>query len=529
MRSVALLALVSAVSAGHLSVPFSRQSFDNGHARRAALRKRQDDAEPFALEALNNITGGGYYSEFEIGTPPQQISFLLDTGSSDTWVNSVEADLCNDEELQTYNGFCQTQCKYFPLPLLTSESHFDPDESSTFETVNGEDFDIQYLDSRRIQGEYFKDTVTFGDVEVTGQRMGLALQSVRPTGIMGLGLSVNVASTREYPTIIDNLVDQGHINTRAYSLYLNDIDTDAGALLFGGIDQKKFIGNLATLPLQSDALAGTSQITSFNVEIQGFDVVSPDGEKTVNIPNLDSLAILDSGSTISLLPNDQVQDLWDEFGVLSFIDVLAPFIDCAYRGDKGQGYKFEFRFDGKTISVPMDEMVIDAYSDVQDIFKSDPTLRQYFGDWDGACMFGIGSTSDFGIDDDQFTLLGATFLRSAYVVYDLANEQLGIAQANLNSTDTDIVDIEEGDLPDVTGVESQSTPTPTPSASTTSTEATTTMTATEEPTATETDGGDNGDDQADDSTDKEDNDDAGVRLIPSLLAAGALSALMLVL
>jgi len=470
MRSVALLALASAVSAGHISVPFSRQSFDNSHARRAALRKRQDDSEPFALEALNNITGGGYYSEFEVGTPPQQISFLLDTGSSDTWVNSVEADLCNDVDLQTINGFCQTQ--------------FDPDESSTFEPVNGEDFDIRYLDSRRIQGEYFEDTVTFDDVEVTGQRMGLALTSVRPTGIMGLGFSVNVASTQEYPTIVDNLVDQGHIDTPAYSLYLNDIDTDAGALLFGGIDREKFIGSLATLPLRSDALAGTSQITSFNVEIQGFDVVDPDGERAVDIPNLDSLAILDSGSTISLLPDDQVQELWEEFGVLNFIDVLAPFIDCAYRGEMGQGYTFEFRFDGKTIRVPMDEMVIDAYSDVQDVLMNDPTLREFFGDWEGACMFGIGSTADFGINDDQFTLLGATFLRSAYVVYDLANQQLGIAQANLNSTDTDIVDIEEGDLPDVTGVESD---------------------------------------------ENEDDDDAGVRLIPSLLAAGALSALMLVL
>ncbi|KAI6782537.1 aspartic-type endopeptidase-like protein [Emericellopsis cladophorae] len=502
MRSVALLALASVVSAGHISVPFSRQSFDNSHARRAALRKRQDDSEPFALEALNNITGGGYYSEFAVGTPPQQISFLLDTGSSDTWVN------------------------------------IDPDESSTFETVDV-DFDIQYLDRRRIQGEYFEDTVTFGDVEVTEQRMGLALQSVRPTGIMGLGFSVNVASIREYPTIVDNLVDQGHIDTAAYSLYLNDIDTDAGALLFGGIDREKFIGSLATLPLQSDALGGTSQITSFNIDIQGFDVVSPDGERTVDIPNLDSLAILDSGSTISLLPDDQVQELWDEFGVLSFIDVLAPFVDCAYRGEKGQGYTFEFRFDGKTIRVPMDEMVIDAYSDLQDIFMDDPTLNQFFGDWEGACMFGIGSTADFGINDDQFTLLGATFLRSAYVVYDLANQQLGLAQANLNSTDTDIVDIEEGDLPDVTGVESQSSSsTPTSSASTTSTEATTTITsteattttATEEATATETDDGDDGDDQADDNTgDEGDDEDAGVRLIPSLLAAVALSALMLVL
>jgi predicted aspartyl protease len=92
-------------AAGHVSIPFSRQKF-----RHPLAHVKRDD-EPFALEALNNITGGGYYSEFAVGTPPQNISFLLDTGSSDTWVNSVEANLCNSQTQQAAMGFCQTQCE----------------------------------------------------------------------------------------------------------------------------------------------------------------------------------------------------------------------------------------------------------------------------------------------------------------------------------------------------------------------------------------------------------------------------------
>ena len=234
----------------------------------------------------------------------------------------------------------------------------------------------------------------------------------------------------------------------------NDLQSDAGNILFGGIDKKKFSGKLATLPLIAETLTGSRSVTSFNVKIEGFDVKDPDGKVTVNMPNLDSEAILDSGSTISLLPDDQVQELWDEFGVLSFSDVLAPFIDCAYAGSKGDGYIFEFRFSGKTIRVPMEEMVIDAYGDLLAYFKQDPDLAEYFNDWEGVCMFGVGSTADFGIETDQFTLLGATFLRSAYVVYDLDNKQLGLAQANLNATDADVVDISKGDLPQVSGTES---------------------------------------------------------------------------
>lgn len=92
MHSLALLGLATAATAGHVSVPVSRQKFANPHARRALLKRQSTD--PITLEALNNVTGGGYYSEFEVGSPGQTISFLLDTGSSDTWVNSVDVDLC---------------------------------------------------------------------------------------------------------------------------------------------------------------------------------------------------------------------------------------------------------------------------------------------------------------------------------------------------------------------------------------------------------------------------------------------------
>lgn len=505
MLSLALLGLGALANAGHVSVPVSRQGFSNHHVR--ALHKRQD-TEPLSLEALNNITGGGYYSEFDIGSPGQTISFLLDTGSSDTWVNSVEADLCSDEDLQALNGYCQTQ--------------FDPEDSDTFETVGEGDFDITYLDGRNIQGDYFQDTVTIGDIELTEQILGLALESVRPTGIMGLGFSANVAADSEYPTVVDNMVEQGHIETRAFSLYLNDLDTDAGNILFGGIDREKFQGSLAILDLLSESMSQTNDITSFNVRIDGFDVVDDSGDRVVDMPNLDSQAILDSGSTISLLPDDQVQELWDEFGVIAFQDVIAPFVDCAYRGEQGNGYIFEFRFDGKTIRVPIDEMVIDAYGDIQDLFQQDPMLGDLFDGWDGVCMFGIGSTADFGINTNQFTLLGATFLRSAYVVYDLENEQLGLAQANLNSTNSDIVEIEDGIPDDIQGVESQS-PSPTSSAaSTTETASATdgsTSTADAPPTSTQSG-------LADETAGSEqDDDNLGGRMAPSVLGAGLVSVL----
>ncbi|CAM1501766.1 Fc.00g037500.m01.CDS01 [Cosmosporella sp. VM-42] len=436
MRSLELLSFAAAVSAGTVSVPFSKVKLSSA----LSITKRSS----LTLEAFNNITGGGYYAEFQVGTPGQKLGFLLDTGSSDTWVNSKDSDLCSSTSLQTQNGFCMTT--------------FDPDASKTFDEVDRNGFDITYLDGRNIQGDYFNDTVTIDGKAILNQQLGLATQSVRPTGIMGLGFKSNVAARVEYPTVLDNMVSQGFVDTPAFSLYLNDLNAESGNILFGGIDTAKFNGKLATLPLQSDFQSTSTNITSFSVILGGFEVNGPSSSDNVKLDQINANAILDSGSTICLLPDNQVQDVWDKFDVKNIQNVQVPFIDCAYKGEKGAGYTFDFIFSGKTISIPMDEMVIDAFAEIQDEIAADLQLSQLFKGWDGACMFGIGSAKDYGVSSSKFALLGDTFLRSAYVVYDLANEQLGIAQANLNSTSTNIVELKAGDkaLPDVEGASNSS-------------------------------------------------------------------------
>ncbi|KAH6887952.1 aspartic peptidase domain-containing protein [Thelonectria olida] len=433
--SIPLLSLAaSCVRAGTVAVGFSKQTLDHS----VTITRRDNTLD---LTALNNITGGGYYAEFSIGTPGQKLSFLLDTGSSDTWVNSVDTDLCNSLSLQKTNGFCMTQ--------------FDPDESSTYKVVDRNGFDITYLDGRRIRGDYFKDTVTIDGKQVKNQQLGLAAKSVRPTGIMGLGFDTNVAAAEKYPTILDNLVSQGVIDTAAFSLYLNDLDTDSGTVLFGGIDTKKFIGNLSTLPLVPDFQSTSNNITSFTVEMDSFSVTTKDGDDDVRLDNMNADAILDSGSTICLLPDSQVKDIYDAFDIRTIQGVSVPFVDCAYADSKGDGITFNFAFKGKTIKVPMDEMVVNSFASVQDQIMGDSELSQIFDGWKGACMFGIGSASDYGVDDSSFALLGDTFLRSAYVVYDLTNQQIGLAEANVNATGSDVVEFKAGDkdLPSVTGVD----------------------------------------------------------------------------
>lgn len=43
---------------------------------------------------LNNVTAGAYVTTVQVGTPPQQLTLQVDTGSSDLWLPSVTAPTC---------------------------------------------------------------------------------------------------------------------------------------------------------------------------------------------------------------------------------------------------------------------------------------------------------------------------------------------------------------------------------------------------------------------------------------------------
>ncbi|KAJ0272665.1 hypothetical protein COL940_010318 [Colletotrichum noveboracense] len=400
--------------------------------------------DTFDVTAINNLTGGGYYSEVEVGTPGQKMLMHLDTGSSDTWVVDKQADLCNSPRLQrTYGTGCT--------------STFDTTKSSTYELVTRNGFDITYLDARNIQGDYISDTVNINGKKVSSQQLGLAIQTVKGSGLMGLGFSTGVSTRRSYPTILDNMVSQKLIGRKAFSLWLNDLSSSEGTLLFGGIDTEKYIGSLTTLPLVDDY--HSERITSYSVAMTGVSLETPDGKMTeLAAENFNASTVLDSGSTVCLLPDRIANQIWGKYDV---IDAGYGFVDCKWRGPDGENHFLDFEFSGVTIRVPLEEMVLD---------NLDPIMDQLEGllPFDNPCMFGIQSNSAFDINSSRFALLGDTFLRSAYVVYDETNQQVGIAQANLNSTRSNIIELraDETALPTATGVASQvSTAAPTRTAS----------------------------------------------------------------
>ncbi|KAL9048935.1 MAG: hypothetical protein Q9162_007476 [Coniocarpon cinnabarinum] len=393
-----------------------KQAAPVNHARRS---KRAT-----ITEALGNAQEL-YFANVSVGSTGQLLQLQIDTGSSDVWMTDVHADYCQE------NGGCQGGA-------------FDPSRSSSYHVVDQGGFSIQYVDNSYSQGDYFTDDITVGGVTINGQEMGLATDTSIGTGILGVGFTAdesicaqNQASPssgsgrcRTYPSIIDSMVNQSKINTPAYSLWLNDLEANTGSILFGGVDTAQYSGDLVTLPILRDE--DSASFTSFSVAWTGFSIGTPKGEETNFVPaNFAYQAILDSGTSIALFPDDLANQLYTQYGA-QYSGEIGAYVAPCYLQTANATLDFQFGgAGGPTIRVPVSEFLLD-------LTKQGLPYAPKFSNGHTACMLG------FQAAQGQPILLGDTFLRSAYVVYDLDNREISIAETVFNSSSSNVQEIQPG-------------------------------------------------------------------------------------
>ncbi|EXJ95622.1 hypothetical protein A1O1_00744 [Capronia coronata CBS 617.96] len=372
------------------------------------LSRRQSKTVSAALD--NEILL--YLINVTVGTPGQPFSLQLDTGSSDIWFPAVNADIC-EQDIQN-------------CALGT----YDYTKSSTYADPNLPEFQIQYVDGSQVAGAYISDVLNIGDTKLTNMTMAAALTAnTRGLGIMGIGFELGEAGFLmdglQYPNVIGVLKNEGHINTWAYSLWLDDLEANTGNILFGGVDTSKYHGDLVSLPIQLDSQTGT--ISSMTVAWTGLTVTG--GGQTSNLsPSTPQAAILDSGTTYLLLPDEIANNVFNGVGVLTDPS-YGNVVPCSLADDD---LTFSFQFGGQSgpiVNVSLSEFVTPLLT----TDRSQPTFRN----GDAACAFAIEAAGDNPI------LFGDAFLRSAYVVYDLENQEIGIAQTDFNAGKSNIQAFQE--------------------------------------------------------------------------------------
>jgi hypothetical protein len=405
----------------------SLRTFKNHEKHAQALRKRDLDhaqkrAFPVTLQNYPYIGGGFYFVNATVGTPPQEVQLDIDTGSSDVWMFGVHS--CDITTSVCAGGV------------------FDETASSSLTLINKGGFEIQYFTAGSgVRGDYITDVFTIGKQTVKNLTMGVATraESVN-TGIMGIGFDTNEAivgseeaqgeTPQPYPNLLDVMKQEGLVTTRAYSLYLDDLEADTGSIIFGGYDTAKFQGDLGILAIQPDSQSGT--YSTFGVILNSVGVTDSTGSTVLSTANMPNVVILDSGTAFTIIPSDLFSELVTYFGAVDD-GTFGWIVRCDLSGMTGT---LDYQFAGPTgplVSVPFEELAIPIVDlnngDVLTDTKGNPV-----------CRLGLSAPSSA----NEPLLLGDTFLRSAYVVYDLDNLQIGLAQTLFNVTESNIQVISAG-------------------------------------------------------------------------------------
>ncbi|XP_020202315.1 aspartic proteinase oryzasin-1 isoform X2 [Cajanus cajan] len=182
---------------------------------------------------LKNYFGAQFFGEISIGSPPQYFNVVFDTGSSNLWVPSSKC---------IFSIACYFHAKY--------RSKI----SSTYTEI-GTPCKIPYGQGS-IYGFFSQDNVQVGDIIIKDQEFAeitregsLALSALPFDGILGLGFQDT--SVGKVTPVWYNMIEQGHICHKIFSLWLNQDPTEemGGEIVFGGIDYRHFRGDHTYVPL----------------------------------------------------------------------------------------------------------------------------------------------------------------------------------------------------------------------------------------------------------------------------------------
>ncbi|GMM35610.1 hypothetical protein DASC09_029350 [Saccharomycopsis crataegensis] len=440
---------------------------------RHVLDKRSGNSSEDVVMTLQNNRSIAYFANISLGTPPQNFTVQVDTGSSDFWVFAKSNPYCNfgtssskrnleerDEEgenasattaIDTTSGTATISSNddfesinrttyitplYLP-PQSTYEintatvsaiidcditGYFNPDDSSSFHGTNNNFFE-SYASKNFAQGNVSQDTLIFGDFVFENYTFGLAEASNNTELIFGIGLQGS-ESFGLYDNLPLRLVDSGHINRAVYSQYLNDYNATTGSILFGAVDSSKYTGNLTTFPLL--IIDDYVHPSTFHITCDSIDLTyASNNSFASNLSSAKHPILFDSGTTHFVVP----QTVFDWFGVafkhITYVEELGSYIA---RCDVLEDYNFDITFQGVTYSIPLSFFGA-PMTQVADIFMSDEPSKYKNANY---CLLGISASPD------NTMTAGADLSRWFYVVYDLTNYELSLAQAVFNSTEEDI-------------------------------------------------------------------------------------------
>ncbi|KAH6638091.1 aspartic protease [Boeremia exigua] len=357
------------------------------------------------------------------GNPPQKVTVLLDTGSSDLVVPQTGSAICNDP---------QQQCTANRDAIVTGSFNVN---NSTGVTKLRTTVNATFVNGVALQGNLIKTALTVQNQTVNQLQMALVTQGQLPPDeplfpIFGVGPIQGEAAQDLYQNIPAGMKDAGATNSNAFGLYLNDFRGPDGSIAFGGVDTAKFQGDLKAAPLVRD---NDGLLPSFVVDFSSMMLLSGNStaqklqqrqtqDSSVDLAPRDGLgvALIDSGAPSLAIPASSMRALARALGTaFNEDDGSLGNLPCGL-AQQDMSLGFGFNNDNAQIQVPLELMLLPNQTTVVGEARS------------GAdCMLPIFAT-------DDLNTLGAPFVQAAYVVFDMDAQQLLMAQAVINATESNV-------------------------------------------------------------------------------------------
>ncbi|KAI9206939.1 aspartic peptidase domain-containing protein [Polychytrium aggregatum] len=337
-------------------------------------------------QTLINAGDMSYMAPISMGTPAQQFTVILDTGSANLWLTTTQT-----------------------TPQVAAVKKFNSAVSSTYvKTPNGDSVKIQY-GSGALVGFLAEDTFSASGFSVTGQDFMLAT-SLDSTlagqmgtgtswdGIWGMAFPALAAGTKLASLPIPPFINLGkQFSSSTFAFWLDttgSTGTGGGELVLGGCNPNHFTGSLQCMSV----VPGPVGPDQWRVNMPNITV----GSASVTLPVSNRHAILDTGTSFVGLPS-------------AIYSALIPMLQLKTQTTSGG-------------LLAVDCSVITTLPNITFILGTSPfTLAP--GDYiyqDSSmlqpCILGFVNVGTF-----TDVILGDTFLRKYYSVYDTTNLQVGLA------------------------------------------------------------------------------------------------------
>ncbi|OAF68296.1 hypothetical protein A3Q56_03961 [Intoshia linei] len=354
----------SFINQNFLDIPITKK----GKSTIQLIMENTSDWKIYIIEYLTDVMNAQYFGQIEIGTPSQIFSLIIDTGSSDLWIPSINCT--------------------FPSIACVMHRRFDQNNSSTFSSEK-KHFELQY-GTGSVSGIVSKDIVTIGGVGIH-QTVGLTMsESTFPfltakfDGILGAAFG-KISQLKQ--SFFENLfATTGMEAIFAFYLSNNPNAPIGGEMSIGKINTEYIKGQVTYTKLIND--------TYWIFEADGVVV----GGNSVVCTT--TKVILDTGTSMIVGPSDYVDKLANFIGYRIKLPKFGIYVTNCSLNDKPTVY---FQISGKKYGLKPSQYVI-----------------PFTG---GYCILAFMNPMDL-----NFWILGDRFLDQYYSVYDMKNKKIGLAE-----------------------------------------------------------------------------------------------------